>query len=177
MKTYICPFCLREINHCQIKKHLRTHNLKDIEEIYFNVRFKNREEYIPKIILDYNKGLCIGDLIEKYNFGQTEIYHILNYKNVKRRSNSESKKTEQYKEKCEKIFLERYGVKNPSQNEDIKNKKIKTMVENYNRINNFQDPSIRKYAQNNIDYENVWESIQNTLKEIKTYITVIYLSN
>jgi G:T-mismatch repair DNA endonuclease (very short patch repair protein) len=165
MKTYGCPFCLRNINLAQLKKHLRTHNLIDIELEYYNIRFKNKEYIINNIIKDYKFGLSIGDLIKKYNFNQTEIYHILDFNNIEKRSHSESKKTKQYKEKYEKTNLEKYGVKNISQLSEIKERKKDTMMKNFGRINNFQDASIRSFAKDNIDYEKTWESIQSTLKE------------
>lgn len=163
MKTYNCPFCLRKISHFQLKKHLRTHNLENLELDYYEIRFKERKKNIELLIFDYKYGFSVGDLIEKYRFSLNEIYHILYFNKIKRRTNSQSKKTKIYKEKVENIFLKKYGVKNPSQNEEIKKKKIKTMLKNYGRINNFQDKNIQEKAENNIDRKRSWESLKNTL--------------
>jgi G:T-mismatch repair DNA endonuclease (very short patch repair protein) len=77
---------------------------------------------------------------------------------------SESKKTKKYKEKYKKTLNERYGVDNISELSFVKEKKIKTMLKNYNRVNNFSDYAIKEKAKNNIDYVKVWDKIKETFK-------------
>jgi len=90
------------------------------------------------------------------------VYYILNFNNIKRRSNSKSKKTKIYQNKIESTCF-KTGVKNLSQNKEIKEKKVKKMIENYGRINNFQNKEIQEKAEKNIDRIKNWNIIKNIL--------------
>jgi len=109
----------------------------------------------------YIEGYNVRDLKEMYGVSFTAYINLLGIK----RTNSESKKTKIYKDKIESTNMDRFGVKNPSQSNEIKEKKKKTFLNNFEYENNFCNPEIRKYACLNIDYKKVQETLRSNLNE------------
>lgn len=151
-----CPICRAKYKQRALCPHIVKHGydyfdaLKLTIDVYFSI------ERQKKLCDDYNAGLCVGDLREKY---QTSLVgKILERNSIPRRSASESKHTEQYKEKYESSVIEKYGVTNVSKNDEIKERKRLTFQSNYGCDNNFGRPEILLKAK--INHANVdWQKV------------------
>ena len=159
-----CLICKKEFikkNHLKIHiNHHHPNNKLENEVLYL----KSLETKIPINLIDiknmYLDGSTIDDIKKKYGVSVGNYILLLGIK----RTASESKKTKQYKDKFEKTLIDRYGVKNPSQSEDVKLKKKNTFFKNYGYENNFNNETIRKYAISKINYTEVLKKSKETLK-------------
>ena len=156
----ICKYCKKEISINVFKRHLKKH-IKNYEKKYYDILILNQEELIKDYI---DNGYSFYDLELKYKIKNGLIRSYLNYNGVKLRNNSESKKTKKYSVKFKKTFKSKYGVENPSQLDEIKEKKRKTSERNNGYINNFCNPEIKNKAQNNINYEFYAKKIKDAFK-------------
>lgn len=128
-----CPYCNKEF------KRLGTHfyNCKELQnysedEIHIiNLKYQtNNDNIIEDICNDYQNNLSLSDIRKKYGLCFKHICWILNYKNIQLRSISDSyKKIVKHKnlETCRK----KWGVDNPSQAQEIKDKKSATFIKHY----------------------------------------------
>lgn len=163
VRTINCT-CGKELSLRGLKNHIiDEHIFTDYNIEYYNIMYKSLD--IFNIIKDYNDGNSISFLNNKYNLKTHDIHFIFQMNDIKRRSNSESKQTNKYKEKITTTIQEKYGVDNISQSDTIKQKKKNTMLQNYGYINNFCNSDIHKKALNNIDYEKSYETMLITLQE------------
>ena len=147
-----------------IKRHLLIkHNIQEenYEKNYIDIVFNHID--IEELIGLYNDGNCVDFLMKKYDLKSHDIKLILKVNNVKKRTNSESKKTKTYIDKYTNTIQEKYGVDNVSKLESVKEKKVEKMLKNFNRINNFCDDEIRNKAHKNIDFERGWLVLKKTL--------------
>lgn len=157
----ICPICKfkcktnASFKHHVSGKHKNISKL-ELEKLYIKYVLMLDVDFYD-IINDYNLGLCIDDLIIKYHVPRTNINKIFNLLGVKRRTNSQSKKTLQYKEKYLNTIKNKYGVENVSCIQEVKNKKIETSIKNNGYANNFCNHSIREKALKNIDFKKLSE--------------------
>jgi len=133
---------------------------EEVEREYLITLLEGDYEKFNKSIDEYKNGHSINFIKNKYGIDIRNYVDIINIK----RSNSESKKTKQYKKRYKKTMMDKYGVTNPSKLESVKQKKKKTMTENYGYENNFCNPSIRIKAQRNIDYDMVVKSTKESLQ-------------
>ena len=161
-----CIICGKEFNQTNILKiHINRHH--DTGKLMNEMNYIKSQIEIDDIGLNevkdlYLKGYNVGDLKEMYNVSFSNYIELLGIK----RTNSESKKTKIYKDKIETTNVKHFGVKNPSQSEEIKKKKKETFLKNFGYENNFCDTKIQKIAQSHIDYKKVQEStISNLIKK------------
>jgi len=157
----ICKYCQKEISHKGLKKHLRIiHNLtagKEYYDLYLG------EELQEEIITEYvTKELNSDELARKFNYPKDFLDPFLIFKGVKR-SNSESKKTNTYKEKYNKSIKKKYGVDNISQSAEIKTKKEKSFLNHFGYKNNFANENIRNKTP--INYAIVKQNSKKTFQE------------
>ena len=134
-RNKICPFCHEIIS---IKKHLikcnPNVNENDSYLLMIELSYKCK---ISEIIDDYICGLSLPDIKSKYGLPYKTTTNILKIKNVQVRTIKESSnnnRLEKYKKTCNN----KYGVDNVSKLVVIKNKKIKTFLENYGVDNIFK---------------------------------------
>ena len=163
MQKITCT-CGKQVSKNRLKCHIKTHSEieeTDIPHVYYKLLYNDID--CKTLINNYTNGSCIDDLSRQYNISGHDVRIILKYNNIRKRTNSESKKTKQYIEKITTTNLDRYGVINPSQLDIVKQKKINTMLKNHNRINNFCDSDIRLNAHSLIDYEQCKLTMLSTL--------------
>ena len=167
-----CILCGAEFTKSNILKvHINRHHNIDIltnEMNYIRSQISITDDTFDKVKDLYLEGYNVGDIKQIYGVSFAKYIELLGIK----RNNSQSKKTKVYKDKIESTNIKRYGVKNPSQSDEIKRKIKETFLTNFGYANNFCNPKIQKVAQSHIDYEKVQESIRDTL--IKKYGDNVY---
>lgn len=144
----ICPFCNKKY------KKLGTHfykceklkNYSENEIHIINLKYQtNNDNILTDICNDYNNLYSLPDLKEKYGLCYKHIYWILNYYNIPIRGISES----QYKIssiKSKKTCLEKYGVENPSQADEVKRKKEETFIKHYGVDNIWKTKEYKEFT-------------------------------
>lgn len=160
-----CDLCGDLISHRSITIHLKFKHNKDESYYWENLVDK---EIIKSIIDDYLIGFCFSDLSEKYYISSSYIRRIFRFFKVKKRSNSESKRTEKYINRYKSTCILRYGVDNVSKSDIIKAKKMETSLINNGYINNFCNKEIQSRAQNIRSLSNhidIYEKTKNTMIE------------
>ena len=159
-----CIICNDEIScNIHLKKHInKYHNIDNLnnEINYIKSQSNISDEDLNDIKKMYISGYNSYDIKIKYNINCSNYIELLGIK----RTNSESKKTLIYKNKVETTNLKNYGVKNPSQSENIKEKKKQTFLSNSGYENNFCNKETQNKAQKNIDYDKTQKSLIKTLK-------------
>ena len=158
-----CIICNEEINKKNIlKKHINHHH--NIDEL------TNEMNYIMSLNIGYEtifdevknlylSGYTVNDIKKLYGVSFSRYIEIIGIK----RSASESKKTIVYQERVKSTNLSKYGVENPSQNQEIKQKKKNTFLKHFGYENNFCNFDIRSFAQKNIDYNKVLQTTKENL--------------
>lgn len=129
----ICPFCGKKVKalgkhllHCK----LIPNNLSKDEIKIIGIESYVYKDFLKDLCEDYNNLYSLPDLRKKYGIDFKNIRWCLQYSGIKLRNISES----QYKIssiKSKKTCLEKYGVENPSQVDEIKRKKEKTFIKHY----------------------------------------------
>jgi very-short-patch-repair endonuclease len=145
MKRKICPYC-----NIEIRK--KTHLLKcrpdiNIKESYSLMIEKSYNCKSKNVIDDYVSGDSLPDIKSKYNLPYSITIELLNLNDLKTRSLSDSyneKRVNKFKETCKKKF----GVDNPSKNNEIKEKKKETFIKNYGVDNIFKRDGFSNYVSN-----------------------------
>lgn len=133
-KERYCPFC--ELKLTNGGRHIYTCKKRNIsltkEQIKLKfLQYNFGENILENICNDYQKLYSLPMLNKKYNgIDNKSIIFLLSLKNIPIRSISESSKKISI-EKFKKTCLKRYGVENPSQSNDIKNKKEQTFLNHY----------------------------------------------
>jgi G:T-mismatch repair DNA endonuclease (very short patch repair protein) len=160
MKCFICQKEFQLTNHLKI--HINFHH--NVDEMTNEKNYIRSQKFISDADFEeikkmYLEGYTAGDLKEKFGVSLGKYIELLGIK----RSASESKKTNFYREKFEKTNLLKYGVSNPSQSKTIKEKKKQTFLKNFGYENNFCNSKIRIKAQKNIDYVKAQESLVSSL--------------
>lgn len=165
MRKHICSICEREISTNTIIFHLnKKHLINNIDAKKIKLNLIAHIDLRLEIVNDYLiEELCVKDISEKRNITYFEIVYILNEQGVVMRNHREAHNAKGYFKNHKKVFLEKYGVTNPSKLDFVKIKKVNTMIENYGRTNNFQNNEIQKDAQSKIDYVQVWNTNKNIL--------------
>ena len=173
MKNKKCSLCGYEMNKPNaLKRHIAFHhkdvlkNKKEIEHKFVFDFYGKTDNDIKNIISDYELGISIPDLSLKHSpLTRDLIKSLLDVNNIKRRTISETRKTNYYKNKIKETNLAIYGVINPSQNDEVKKKKIETMMLNFGRVNNFCDSEIKQKAFENVDFKKISETNKKRLFE------------
>lgn len=160
-----CIICNKEFNMTNLLKvHInKRHNIDKLtnEMNYIKSQIEADDITFSRVKELYLEGYNVKDLKEMYGVSFCGYIEVLGIK----RTNSESKKTKVYKDKIESTNIKRFGVKNPSQSNDIKEKRKKTFLNNFGYENNFCNPRIQKIAQSNIDHKKVQETTLSRLIE------------
>lgn len=169
---YKCKRCNKEYKS---KNHFKIHINKcssesevDKEKEFLMTLLGYDIKKFNEAISDYKNGHPINYIKDKYGISIINYVRLIGIK----RSNSQSKKTSEYREKYKRTMTDKYGVDNPSKLEFVKEKKKETMIKNFGYENNFCNTSIRINAQNRIDYKVVQNSRQKNLQ--KKYGKEIY---
>lgn len=148
----VCPFCGK------ICKRLGTHfyvckNLQDKtkDEIHIiNLKYlSNNENIIEDICNDYKNLYSLPDLYKKYGkaAASNHVLWILKYKDIPARDIKEScQKIAKYK--TIKTCQEKYGVNNPSQVQEVKDKKAKTFIDHYGVDNVWKTKEYAEFTSN-----------------------------
>lgn len=100
------------------------------------------KHFIHEYYLD--KEYSLPMFKDEFEIPSQHILWLLTYFGIKKRSIKESMNKRTIEKRC-KTNLERYGVKNPSQNEDIKEKKKRTFIENYGVDNIFKTDEFKDW--------------------------------
>lgn len=160
-----CRICKKQIDSRRVlKRHINRYHgqgvsSSDIEVEYIRSALGITKKKIDSIVKEYLKGLTIQELLKKYNFDFSAYLSNLGIK----RTNSESKRTKKYKKKYSKTIKERYGVKNISQHQSVKDKKKKTFLKNFGYENNFCNPVIQKEAISKIDRAKAYKKLKEAI--------------
>jgi len=160
MKCIICNKNFEQNNHLKIhiNKHHNVNKLPN-EINYIKSQIDINDSDFEKVRELYLEGYNVGDLKKIYGVSFSKYIELVGIK----RTPSESKKTKIYKDKIESTNIKRFGVKNPSQAIEIKEKKKKTFLKNYGYENNFCNQQTQKKAQEHISYEKVQETLKSNL--------------
>lgn len=164
MKCLICKKIFKKNNH--LKTHINFHhnennNRLECEYIFIKSILNITNQEIENVKNEYLGGSTPKELKDKYNFNFNNLILLSGIK----RTHSESKKTNAYKEKYAKAIKERYGVSNISQSELIKIKKKQSFIKHYGYENNFCNKDISKKAQDNINHFQAWENNKKMLMQ------------
>lgn len=137
-----------------------------------NIKQKREKNNIEKYGVDYPSKL--KENIDKCKKTKLEKYGNENYVNIEKAKETKLEKygNENYVniEKIKKTNLEKYGCENVFQNNEIKNKKIKTFIKNYG-VDNYSKSEIYKNKKNKFildKYENI--NILESNNDIITFI-------
>lgn len=177
----ICPFCKKEIkqaSHVYLCCPHKDIPKKEIKYLYIKENFSEiskqnilYHEYIEKM-------LSLPDIRNKYSIDYKSTIFLLDYFDIKRRNIQESSKNSRVK--AANYLYKKYGVKNVSQLQSIKNKKAKTFLKNYGVDNVFKTKEfkeslnsfyINKYGINRTEFlslkgKEIWESLNNEEKNL-----------
>lgn len=164
-KRIIKCICGEEINLQGIKKHIKNNHLDlgEYNDAYYKIMYGSLN--IDQLLKDYMSGISINDINIKYNTLTHDIHFILNYNNIKRRNIKDSRCSDFYKEKLSNTIKEKYGVDNVSKSDNIKKKKVETMMKNHGRVNNFSSEEILKKALSNVNYDKLSIKLKEIFKE------------
>ena len=132
----------RHIDFCKNAPSGLTKNEIFIEEIKYNFG----DDIVDKIIYDYTvENLSLPDIYKKYGLSYHYTQKIMNINNIPLRSISESAikiSTIKHRKTC----MEKYGVENVSQIEDVKNKKRNTFIKNYGADNIWKTEEFKQFT-------------------------------
>lgn len=175
-----CPICqFNCATRASFKHHIKGKHKEvstlELENLYTKYVL-NVEVSFQDIINDYLSGLCFEDLIVKYSIPRNNIQKILKLYNIKLRTNSESKQTEQYQKKYTSTIKEKYGVENISIIPEIKEKKKQTSLKNNGYVNNFCNSEIKNKAQDNRT-TSYTSSLELRIHKILNELKITYTSN
>lgn len=154
MEKIKCPECGFETKYNMIKKHLeRIHEYSTKDAIVYKIKEKNKDISFEKIREEFEDfEMSLNDIAINNKISRSDVSQIIEeVLGLKVRNLSQSKKAKHYTKKYKETIKEKYGVDNVSQIEEVKAKKIETMVKNYRRVNNFCDKNIRETARENLE--------------------------
>lgn len=162
-----CPYCGNEYAHLlsHMKKCGNSLPLNVIEMDSLKARYGNN--IIKNICDEYvNKNYSLPMFHKKYGMNPEHVFKILDFNNIKHRSLKTAIKTisipkskitckkkygveyifqsNEYKENLKKIFINKYGVDNPSKVDIIKQRKIETCRKNFGVDYPFQSKEIKE---------------------------------
>jgi hypothetical protein len=126
------------IGHCKVYKDYKNNILSEefLLENYINKRYPCG--YISELL--------------KNEFTAHEIKMNLKKFNIKIRTNSENISTDFVQNKLKTTMLEKYGVENCSQSEEVKQKKVDTMMDNFGVSHHLKlESQMDKQRQTNLD--------------------------
>lgn len=144
----ICPFCGKKVK--ALGKHLLyckliPNNLSKDEIKLIGIESYVYKDFLKDLCEDYNNLYSLPDLRKKYGIDLKNICWCLQYSGIKLRNISES----QYKIssiKSKKTCLEKYGVENPSQVQEVKRKKEETFIKHYGVDNIWKTKEYREFT-------------------------------
>lgn len=185
-----CPQSNEEIKHLSgyVRRQKRltgkTGDQIRFDVIAFNYPEIAKKEFIEKCYLE--KGMSLPDFKEKFGFNYEQTLFLLDYFKIPARNHSQA--GTKSVSKREKTCLEKYGQRNPSQLQEVKDKKASTFTKNYGvdniwKTQFFQDNLDRfyleKYGIGHLDHQKkrsrlVWE--KKTPKERKEWLDKSLLS-
>lgn len=168
-----CPICNQScVNRRILSLHMAKHhkNLPLIEREYIICNLLFGVEVVQELITQYkDEVICCDDLVRN----KTDIVKLLKLLGLKR-TNQQEKLTKRYREKYSSTIIERYGVDNVSKSEDIKKKKLNTMVETtgHNDYSSFfksvkeqRESALRTHLADVEQLRQRYETMKVTLKE------------
>lgn len=150
-KYHICPLCNQQFKF--YKRHKCAEKINaNISEDEFKIKCLEYELNINgftinDIITDYTNLYSLCDIQHKYNLDFKTITFILTYNNIHIRSVSESYRLITIK-KSKETCLKKYGVENPSQSQEIKNKKANTFLKKYGVDNIWKTKEYAEFTSN-----------------------------
>lgn len=156
-----CPFCHEQFtslgNHIHFCKELN--GKTDDERRLINLQFKTNDKDIQqKVADDYIKDMSLTDLKRKYGICFKSILFLVRYSGITPRTMSES----QHRITVKKSIItsrKKWGVDNPSQAQEIKDKKAATFTKHYGVDNIWKTPEYAEFTRNR------WRSLTPTQKE------------
>lgn len=150
-KYHICPLCNKQFKF--YKRHKCEEKINaNISEDEFKIKCLEYELNINgftinDIITDYTNLYSLPDIRNKYNLDFKTITFILVYNNIHIRTISESHGLITIK-KSKETCLKKYGVENPSQSQEIKNKKANTFLKKYGVDNIWKTKEYAEFTSN-----------------------------
>jgi G:T-mismatch repair DNA endonuclease (very short patch repair protein) len=149
-----CEKCGGEFDNKMFKLHVRNSHLDEFDNendmglFVLESRLGIDDEFMSKLIFEYDNGVSRQYLVEKYNITHKNISDILKFNGVEVKSFSEIGKLESVTKKREKTWYDKYGVTNVSKSDKIKEKKRKTFIENYGVDNIFKTDEFKDSINN-----------------------------
>ena len=150
MEKVICPWCGEEIPRNSASVHIRRYckkkpiNLTE-KEIVDNIVVAMYGNIIDDLINDYLNLFSLPDLKKKYGINYKITQKLLKEHNIKTRDVSTSAK-EITAKKIKKHCQEKYGVDNPSQLDEVKEKKRNTFIEHYGIDNIWKTDDYKQFT-------------------------------
>jgi len=130
-------YCARKNNIVGDKKEIR------LKHINFNLKSKLSKDFLFELYI--NQEFSLPDIQEKFEIDFKSIMFLLDYYGIPRRDHSKAKRTTRMVNKTEVTNILRYGVKNVSSNEKIKEKRKKTFIKRYKVDNIRKSEWFKKY--------------------------------
>ena len=119
---------------------------------------------IEKVLYLYNMGESKYELYKKFKIDITPLLGALGVK----RNIKEAHNTQFYKNKLFDSVEQIYGVKNVSQNKEIKEKKKQTLIRKFNTINSFLIPDIKEKRKKALqEYFSDKSRLESTFKKVQ----------
>jgi hypothetical protein len=130
---HICPFCGKKYkrlsSHYYNCKELNNLSKEEVKIKYLKFR-TNNDNILEDIKNEYLNNKSLTDIKEKYNLDLKSICWCLSYQKIHIRSVSESYNIIT-KQKIINTSQKKWGVDNPSQAQEIKDKKSATFIKHY----------------------------------------------
>lgn len=143
-----CPYCHNNYKrlgtHFYCCEKLKNKTQDEIHLINIKLR-SNNENILDDIKNEYINGKSLTDIKNKYDLDLKSICWCLSYQNVKIRSVSESYYIVT-KEKIINTSRKKWGVDNPSQAKEIKDKKAATFMKHYGVDNIWKTKDYKKFT-------------------------------
>lgn len=163
MKCYICNAEINNKDHNHIYRCAKQHSINiDRKEIKLN-----QLKYQLNIDITYDwiynlyvkEGWSLPDFKHKYGLVYSQTIFIIDYFNIKKRNISESCYQNKKIEKTKNTLIDKYGVENASQAEEIKQKKKETFLQNYGVDNIWKSDEyyqwLHKYMEEKYDKKSI----------------------
>lgn len=135
MKKINCPLCQKIITKDKLLYHFNRNHSKDFktkeDAAKFNYNFHYGAKIIEQVINNYINGASLPDIKKMFGISFMAAIKILKANKISVRTSKMAMGSELRKDKFIKTCMEKYGVINVSQIEEVKEKKRETFIDHY----------------------------------------------
>jgi G:T-mismatch repair DNA endonuclease (very short patch repair protein) len=157
MESLKCPMCSIVMRANLLPRHLVvSHQAQPLEAKLSCAKLRfpsvSIEAVVQRYLVEKSSPREIG---LEFNIPPSLVRSLVELSGAVKRGRSQAKQTASYKNCVKNTLQSRYGVDNPSQIDEVKQKKIATSLKNTGFVNRFCDPTIRAGAEK-LAVEKTW---------------------